>query len=161
MSQLMRSGQALSTSPTPHSQRLLEPPQLTAPTSQARFSHRREDLDGNPVSVTRDNEDVHPLPRLVDVTPQHLQPPVNFPPSLLLTYERQGFPSDTLRNYYAGTYVAPAALTRTPRGPRDLPVAPFNMSLWSPYSGPVLRSVEPLALVQFMVDWKAFQCTGT
>jgi hypothetical protein len=47
MSQLMRSGQAPSTSPTPHSPRLLEPPQLTAPTSQARFSHRQEDLDGN------------------------------------------------------------------------------------------------------------------
>jgi hypothetical protein len=35
------------------------------------------------------------------------------------------------------------------------------MALFTPYNGPVLRSVEPYALVTFMVDWKAFQCTGT
>ena len=38
----------------------------------------------------------------------HLQFPVNFPTSLLLTYSPQGFPTDDLRGYYTGSYVAPA-----------------------------------------------------
>jgi hypothetical protein len=100
-------------------------------------------------------------PRLTDVPPSHLQPPVNFPSSLLLLYERQGFPVEQLRNYFNGTYIAPATPFRTALQQRERAAAPFNMSIWADYNGPVLYSVEPLALVQFMVDWKAYQCTGT
>jgi len=49
------------------------------------------------VNVSTHHDIVAPLPR-------H---PVNFPSSLLLTYDRQGFPSGSLRNYYAGSYIAP------------------------------------------------------
>jgi hypothetical protein len=144
----------LDSSRQPNSSSSVAPPPL------ARVPNRHEDLDGNPVNVSP-HPDLISLPRLVDVTPSHLQPPVNFPSSLLLTYERQGFPSDSLRNYYAGTYIAPLAPSRTARVQRDVQPAPLNMSLWTPYNGPVLNSVNPLHLVTFMVEWKKYQCTGT
>jgi hypothetical protein len=51
----------------------------------------------------RDDHTIHRLPRLVDVPPNHLNLPTNFPASLLLTYESQGFPIDSLRNHFLGT----------------------------------------------------------
>jgi len=109
----------------------------------------------------RDTPDIRRLPQLLDVEPSHLRPPVNFPSSLLLVYERQGFPIDLLRNHFSGTYTAPTAPTRASRTQQEPPSASFNINGWTVYTGPVLHSVEPLALVKFMVDWKAYQCTGT
>jgi hypothetical protein len=132
---------------TPPSER--GPSRLSTPRA-ARVYH--EDLDDSSV----EGMDA-PLPSLVSVKQSHLQFPVNFPTSLLLTYSPQGFPTDDLRGYYAGSYVAPAVMAYQQR---ELAPTTTVITPTTPYSGPVLSNVEPLSIVQFMVEWKAFQCTG-
>jgi hypothetical protein len=81
----------------------------------------------------------------------HCDPPINFPPVFLLTYDPTGFPQREFQHHCAG-HLLPSDVARPSLPARTLLTNSSALTLDKEYQGMILNSVTPVNLVRF---WSA------
>jgi len=86
----------------------------------------------------------------------HCDEPVNFPPSLLLTYDHTGFPTTAFQHFCAGHHLPTDVIKPSLAAPTPAKKLTSAISVDRQYTGMILDDVTPVNLIRFWLARRAY-----